>query len=97
MQSESGMFESADNKVFIGTTEGFLIYDKQKDKKSVTAPFNNINSIEINDVPYPYQSSFVLPYKKYKVKIYIQGLISVHPIKSITAPFSKTLISTGAR
>ena len=28
-----GMFESADKKIFIGTTEGLIIYDRSKEKK----------------------------------------------------------------
>ena len=29
------MFESADNKIFIGTTEGLIIYDRKKDKRNM--------------------------------------------------------------
>jgi ligand-binding sensor domain-containing protein/serine phosphatase RsbU (regulator of sigma subunit) len=70
----SGMFESDDKKIFIGTTEGLIIYDRMKERKNEIAPFNNINTIEINDVAYPYQESFVLPYMKYKIKIYYSGI-----------------------
>jgi ligand-binding sensor domain-containing protein/serine phosphatase RsbU (regulator of sigma subunit) len=70
----NGLFESADQKIFIGTTEGLIIYDLLKDKKSSIGPFNNINTIEINDISYPYQPSFVLPYKKYKIKISYSGI-----------------------
>jgi len=83
----NGMFESADHKVFIGTTEGFLIYDMQKDRKSTIGPFNNINSIEINDVPYPYQPSFVLPYNKYKIKILYSGINFSEPDKVYYSSF----------
>ncbi len=75
------MFESADGKIFIGTTQGFIIYDLKKDKKDIIPPFNNINVIEINDVAYPYQPSFVLPYTKYKVKIYYSGINFSSPDK----------------
>ncbi len=68
------MFESDDKKIFIGTTQGLIIYDRNKDRKTIVAPFNNINRIEINDVAYPYKPSFVLPYNKYKVKIYYSGI-----------------------
>ena len=34
-----GMFESADRKIFIGTTEGLIIYDRLKDKKSDDCTF----------------------------------------------------------
>jgi ligand-binding sensor domain-containing protein/serine phosphatase RsbU (regulator of sigma subunit) len=59
-----GMFESADKKIFIGTTEGLIVYDKQLDKKNAVPPFNNINSIIINDKEYPFQPSISLPYRK---------------------------------
>jgi ligand-binding sensor domain-containing protein/serine phosphatase RsbU (regulator of sigma subunit) len=65
-----GMFESADRKIFIGTTEGLIIYDKNKDITREIAPLNNINFITINDITYPYQKSFSLPYnKKYLIKV----------------------------
>lgn len=69
-----GMYESPDNKIFIGTTEGLLVYDKSLEDKNETAPFSNINIIEINDVAYPYSESIVLPYAKYKVRIYYSGI-----------------------
>ena len=40
-----GMYESADNKIFIGTTDGLIIYDRLKDRKTEIAPFTNINSL----------------------------------------------------
>ena len=82
-----GMFESADEKIFIGTTEGLIIYDLSKDKKSTLGPFNNINTIEINDVIYPYQPSFVLPYNKYKIKVYFSGINLSAPEKVYYSTF----------
>ena len=69
-----GMFESADRKIFIGTTEGLIVYDSQKDKKGVVAPFNNVNSIIINDVEYQYEPTIVLPYKKYRITVNYSGI-----------------------
>jgi ligand-binding sensor domain-containing protein/serine phosphatase RsbU (regulator of sigma subunit) len=83
----NGMFESADRKILIGTTEGFLIYDSQKENKTVTGPMNNINTIEINDVPYSYQPSFVLPYKKYKIKVLYSGINFSAPEKVYYSTF----------
>jgi ligand-binding sensor domain-containing protein/serine phosphatase RsbU (regulator of sigma subunit) len=74
VSNTNGMFESADKKIFIGTTEGLIIYDRLKDKKSSIGPFNSINTIEINDISYPYRPSFVLPYKKYKIKVLYSGI-----------------------
>jgi ligand-binding sensor domain-containing protein/serine phosphatase RsbU (regulator of sigma subunit) len=70
-----GMFESADRKIFIGTTEGLIVYDRLIDKKSVVAPLNNINYITINDIRYNYKPSFSLPYnKKYVIRVYYSGI-----------------------
>ena len=58
-------FESADKKIFIGTTEGLMVYDREKERKTSAASiYITLTSIEINDVAYPYQPSFVLPYIK---------------------------------
>jgi ligand-binding sensor domain-containing protein/serine phosphatase RsbU (regulator of sigma subunit) len=70
-----GMFESADKKIFIGTSEGLIVYDRPNEKKSMVAPLNNINYISINDIRYPYQQSFSLPYnKKYVIRVYYSGI-----------------------
>ena len=82
-----GIFESADKKIFIGTTEGLVVYDRTKEKKKPSPPFNNINIVEINDVPYPYQPSYVLPYKKYKIKVYYSGINFGDPDKVYYSTF----------
>jgi len=82
-----GMFESSDKKIFIGTTEGLIIYDRLKDRKKEIAPFSNIISIEINDVPYPYKPSFVLPYMKYKIKVFYSGINFSAPDKVYYSTF----------
>jgi ligand-binding sensor domain-containing protein/serine phosphatase RsbU (regulator of sigma subunit) len=81
------IFESADKKIFIGSTEGLIIYDLSKERKSTVPPLNNINIVEINDVPYPYQPSFVLPYKKYKIKVYYSGINFSTPQKIYYSTF----------
>jgi ligand-binding sensor domain-containing protein len=77
-----GMYESADHKIFMGTTDGLIIYDRLKDRKSEIAPFTNINSIMINDVKYNYQPSFALPYnKKYVIRVSYTGINFSNPGK----------------
>jgi len=68
------MFESSDNKILIGTTEGLIIYNSQKDRKSLVPPFNNITSVIINDKAYSYQKSYVLPYARYKIIVNYTGI-----------------------
>jgi serine phosphatase RsbU (regulator of sigma subunit) len=77
-----GMYESADHKIFMGTTDGLIIYDRMKERKSEIAPFTNINSILINDVKFDYQPSFTLPYnKKYIIRVNYVGINFSNPGK----------------
>jgi ligand-binding sensor domain-containing protein/serine phosphatase RsbU (regulator of sigma subunit) len=70
----SGMFETGDNKILIGTTEGLVIYDRKKDNMSAVPPFTNLNYISINDIRYDYQPVYTLPYKKYIIRLNFVGI-----------------------
>jgi serine phosphatase RsbU (regulator of sigma subunit) len=75
MCNPGAMFESSDKKVFIGTTEGLVIYDRTKDKVISVAPANNINYITIDNDRYEYGSSITRSYKrKSQVKISFTGI-----------------------
>jgi ligand-binding sensor domain-containing protein/serine phosphatase RsbU (regulator of sigma subunit) len=77
-----GMYESPDGKVLIGTNQGLIIYDRLKDKKMNTAPFNNVNYLTINDIKYPYRPSYSLPYsKRYSVRVQYVGINFSDPDK----------------
>ena len=77
-----GMYESADHKIFMGTTDGLIIYDRMKERKGEIAPLTNINSILINDVKYDYKPSFTLPYnKKYIIRVNYVGINFSNPGK----------------
>jgi ligand-binding sensor domain-containing protein/serine phosphatase RsbU (regulator of sigma subunit) len=83
-----GMFESADKKIFIGTTQGLIVYDKHEDIKGTESPLNNINYVVINDVRYSYQPSFSLPYnKKYVIRVYYSGINFSAPDKVYYSTF----------
>ena len=82
------MYESPGSKIFIGTTDGLIIYDRKKERKSETPPFTNINYIMINDVKYAYRPSFVLPYnKKYIIKVNYTGISFSNPDKVYYSTF----------
>ena len=88
MCNQNGIYESPDGIIFIGTTEGLIIYDRLKDQKNQIAPVNNINSIIINNVEYQYQPSFSLPYKKrYNVRISFTGINFSNPEKVYYSTF----------
>jgi ligand-binding sensor domain-containing protein/serine phosphatase RsbU (regulator of sigma subunit) len=77
-----GMYESDDGKVFIGTTEGIIVFDRSKEQKDLIPPFNNINYITINNTLYPYQESYKLPYRKsYKIVVNYVGINFSDPEK----------------
>ena len=83
-----GIYESPDGKIFIGTTEGLIIYDRAKERKSRVAPLNNINSITINNKEFPFQESFSFPYKKnYAVRINFVGINFSNPEKVFYSTF----------
>jgi len=77
----NAMYESSDRKILIGTTEGLIIYDRSKDKKSKIPPFNNITSVLINDSLYQFSKSFHLPYNKYRIKVTFTGISFSAPDK----------------
>jgi len=77
-----GMYESADGKIFIGTTQGLIVFDMSKDRKNLIPPFNNVVSVSINDVEYPLKPSYSLPYsKRYSVKVGYVGINFSDPEK----------------
>jgi ligand-binding sensor domain-containing protein/serine phosphatase RsbU (regulator of sigma subunit) len=75
------MYESGDKKIFIGTTEGLIIYDGKKDMKSIVPPFNNVTSVIINDRVYKYQKQYLLPFNRYKVIVNYSGISLSAPDK----------------
>ena len=77
----AGMYESADHKVLIGTTEGLAIYDLNKEIREATQPLTNLNYITINDVRYDYQPVITLPYKKYIIRLNFVGIFFSEPEK----------------
>ncbi|MBW6501741.1 MAG: SpoIIE family protein phosphatase [Bacteroidales bacterium] len=70
-----GIYESSDGKIFIGTTEGLIIYDFAAERKTGQPPVTNINYVTFNNVRYPLRSSYSFPYRKrYAVNINFVGI-----------------------
>lgn len=92
-----GMFESADRKIFIGTTEGLVIYDRMKDIQSKVPPFTNLNYLIINDKKYAYQPIYTLPYKKYNIRLNFVGINFSDPEKVYYSTFVENFDETWSR
>jgi len=62
-------------RILIGTTEGLVVYDKEREKGKVhTAPVNNVISVTVNNKPFPVKSSYTLKYKMYTIRIDYVGI-----------------------
>ncbi|HEX2922186.1 MAG TPA: two-component regulator propeller domain-containing protein [Bacteroidales bacterium] len=81
------IFESSDKKIFIGTNRGVIVYNLESENNKIIPPLNNINSIVINDVEYPYQPVISLKYGKYRVRIRYSGINFSNPDKVLYQPF----------
>ncbi|MGE5421523.1 MAG: two-component regulator propeller domain-containing protein [Chloroflexota bacterium] len=75
------IFESADGKIFIGTTSGVVIYNSQAENTLNIPPYNNITSITINDKEYAYAPVIDIPYGNYRVTINYSGINFSDPDK----------------
>lgn len=76
------IYESADGRIMTGTTKGLIVYDRSRDRKAAIPPFNNINSIIINNVEYPVKDSYSLPYRKnYSLRVKYAGISLSNPEK----------------
>lgn len=74
------VFEDSDGRIMIGTTRGLIVYDRSRDLKPGIPPFNNINSIVINNREYPFRENFSLPYRKnYSLKVKYVGISLSNP------------------
>ncbi len=80
--NKGAMSEISGRIILVGTTEGLIIYDINKDKTLRTPPLSNISSILIDDRPFPLQESVTLPYKrKYDIRINYVGINFRNPSK----------------
>ncbi|HEX2974845.1 MAG TPA: SpoIIE family protein phosphatase [Bacteroidales bacterium] len=73
--------ESADGRILIGTGKGLVVYDGKQEKMKIVPPFNNINSIIIDDVRYPFSPEIRLPYGTHRITINYSGVNFSDPEK----------------
>jgi len=73
--NSEGMFESSDRKIFIGTTDGLIVYNRVNDKINIVAPFTAINYVTINEEKFPYMPSYTIPYSKRNIiRVFYSGI-----------------------
>jgi ligand-binding sensor domain-containing protein/serine phosphatase RsbU (regulator of sigma subunit) len=78
------IFETREGKVLIGTTEGLISYDFNRDKFNPVQPVSNILSVTINDSIYPLRPSYTLRYKKvYTIEVEYDGIDLGNPEKVV--------------
>ncbi|MEZ5011456.1 MAG: two-component regulator propeller domain-containing protein [Bacteroidales bacterium] len=80
--NRNAAYETSDGLVVLGTTEGFMIYDRNRDQNRYVPPMTNILSVTINNVEMPYRETYNLPYNsRYDIKVNYVGLYYSDPDK----------------
>ncbi len=73
--NENAIFETSAGYILMGSSEGFMKYMPELDQARMIAPQTNIISIEIDNIEYPLQESYNLPYKiRYSITVNFAGL-----------------------
>ena len=85
------MFETDDDKIIIGTTEGVVIFDKKRDNFRQIPPLTNLNYITINDRRYDYQPVLTLPFGNYFIRLNFTGINFTDPDKVNYSVFVENL------
>jgi ligand-binding sensor domain-containing protein len=75
------IIEDVNGKIIIGTTEGIIVYDGTKERKTGFVPVNNITGVMIDNKPQPLKKAYSLPYSNYTIKISYIGIRFSDPEK----------------
>ncbi|PLX11577.1 MAG: hypothetical protein C0597_14835, partial [Marinilabiliales bacterium] len=65
--------------ILTGTTDGLVMYDQSKERKTKLAPKLNISEVLFSDKPVNFKKPIQLPYKVYKLNISYVGLSYSNP------------------
>ncbi len=58
------LFESPSGTIYVGTTEGLIVYNPQMERITPEAPRSNIMAVIINGLEYPFSDTYILPYRR---------------------------------
>jgi ligand-binding sensor domain-containing protein/serine phosphatase RsbU (regulator of sigma subunit) len=71
----NAVYKTENGTIYIGTTDGVVVYNPEKESKEKPAPKATVISVKIDGQDYMWQPSFILPYKKiHTVEIHYSGL-----------------------
>jgi ligand-binding sensor domain-containing protein/serine phosphatase RsbU (regulator of sigma subunit) len=77
----NSIFKADDGSIYLGTTDGVIVYTPGRDNRQKTIPKANIVLVKIDGVDYFWQPSFTLPYKKiHTVEIHYSGVTLSDPL-----------------
>jgi serine phosphatase RsbU (regulator of sigma subunit)/ligand-binding sensor domain-containing protein len=72
--NQNGVAVAGAGKLLFGTTDGLIVYDGSKARKSTVPPKTNLVKLYISDKEVDYTKPIVLPYSAYKLRIEFVGL-----------------------
>jgi ligand-binding sensor domain-containing protein/serine phosphatase RsbU (regulator of sigma subunit) len=76
--------EFPDGTIYIGTTEGVVVYNPAMEPDTAVPPQAGIISVVINNTVYPYRESYNLPYRKsYTIRVNYAGILLRDPLNVV--------------
>ncbi len=80
----NALFEASDGRIYVGTTEGVVVYDPRMERKNPPPPQAGIISVVIGGTEYPWRPVYQLPYRtSYKIQVNYAGLSLSDPLNVI--------------
>ncbi len=70
----NAFFKDFNGNVWLGTTQGVVMFDPHKDKKNLIPPIVNITSMKFNDKEVDSLKNISLPYDNYKFRVDFIGI-----------------------
>lgn len=80
----NALFEASDGRIYVGTTEGVVVYDPRLERKNPPPPQAGIISVVIGGTEYPWRPVYHLPYRSsYKVVVNYAGISLSDPLNVV--------------
>jgi len=80
----NAVYKAENGTIFLGTTDGVVVYTPEKEDRVKTAPMAAILTVTIDGVDYLWQPSYTLPYKKtHTIEVHYSGLNLKDPLNVV--------------